>query len=304
VKQAVAPLAGNDVLSQLSAAGYAALKGAFACRLLNYNYFGPVMTLRANTDLYGHRTANFYADVSGNLGTDYLGTGTSLAAWLTAQGADTRYAYVTKWYNQGMDSDFNSATQYNTSLQPIYDVCFGMMNFGYTGTAGGTTAGVNSNAFLSLNAGALPYADASYTYVLKHGNVAGTTDSTIVSGGSSASAAKAFSLSCNIGTIGSGYRETWYTNGNLVVNTSVTANNVITAKYLGGGSANAEWLYVNDTGVALNSNTGVRNQQNGNNTIGGNAAIASYSPFNGQLYYLYVTQTALSDDDRHVLEAT
>ena len=303
VKETVAPLAGNDVLSQLSSAGYAALKGAFACRLLNYNYFGPVMTLRASTDAYGHRTANFYADVCGNLGTDYLGTGTSLVAWLTAQGADTRYAYVTKWYNQGMDTSFNSATQYITTSQPIYDVSFGMINFGYRDTGGGTTAGANPNAYLILNDGALPYADSPYTYVLKHGNVTGTTYNTIVSGGSRTSASMAFSLSCNTANSGSGYSESWYNNGNLVVGNIVAANNVITAKYLGGGSANAVWLYVNNTGVSLDSNTGVRNQQTINNTIGGNAATNT-SRFNGQLYYLYVTKSALSDDDRHVLEAT
>jgi hypothetical protein len=133
----------NDVLSNdsfngtktttLSTAAYNSAKGAFACKLVNYNYFGPVMTLRFSTDTNGFYTQNFYADVCGNLGTTYLGTGTSVAAWLTANGANTTYAYVTKWYNQAMDICFNSATQYTLANQPIYDVTSNIMNFNYAG---------------------------------------------------------------------------------------------------------------------------------------------------------------------------
>ena len=96
----------NDVLSNdtfsgkkattLSAAAYSSVKGAFSCKLINYNYFGPIMTLRYSTDVCGNFTQNFYADVCGNMGTAYLGTGTPVRAWLSsASGANITYAYVT-----------------------------------------------------------------------------------------------------------------------------------------------------------------------------------------------------------------
>lgn len=135
----------------LSAAAYSSVKGAFSCKLINYNYFGPIMTLRHSLDTTGIYTTNFYADVCGNMGTGYLGTGQSLNSWLTSAGANTTYAFVTKWYNQGMDVCFNCATQYTMLSQPIYDVTAGSINFGIVGSTTIGTAPTFSSFNLPVN---------------------------------------------------------------------------------------------------------------------------------------------------------
>ena len=160
--------------SGLSTAAYAALKGGFSCCLVNYDYFGPVFTLRHSLDISGSNTQNFYADVLGNLGTQYLGTGMPLVAWLSMNGANTNYAYVTKWYNQGLDASFNSAFQYVLGSQPVYEVGNRVVNFGYasfgaaypstwanTSTASNAMTFTNPNCFLNLAQNALPCAPST-----------------------------------------------------------------------------------------------------------------------------------------------
>jgi len=153
----------------LSSLAYNTIKGAFACRLLNYNYFGPIMTLRCSTDLCGNNTQNFYSDICGNMGTGYMGTGQSVSTWLSGQAANTTYAFVTKWYGQGMDVSFNSAYQYTTNYQPLYDVSNGFLNFGYnfqTGTASSLTNWTNSNCAISNT---VFYTGSNPTYQLPTG---------------------------------------------------------------------------------------------------------------------------------------
>ena len=128
------------------------------------------MTLRASTGTNGIATLNFYADTYGNMGTEYLGRGLSLKDWLALSGADSRYAFVTKWYDQGMDFSFNCATQYNTSQQPIYDVSFKLINFGYQGSGGGVVA-PQTNCVFNLPDYTFPTGDGSYTTILKNYNM-------------------------------------------------------------------------------------------------------------------------------------
>ena len=313
----------NDVLSNdisfggtkttsLSPTAYKTIRGAYACRLINYNYFGPIMTLRHSADLCGNYTVNFYADVCGNMGTGYLGTGTSLYTWLynnsLTSNASVFFAYVTKWYDQGMDISFSSATQYALGYQPIYDVSNGLINFGYTGTALGTTsAALTTGCYFNLPNGALPYGDASYTYTTGIGYTnlyaSGTQNvyGTIVGGGTS-SASRAFSMEI----INNIYNQEWYSNGGFSIGsyTSTTRNVVLSYQYTSGGAANSVVGFFN-SGVAkyIPSAPGVRVQDVTYNAIGANINWSN-GPFNGQMYYLYVFQNAINPSDRGLIETT
>jgi hypothetical protein len=297
----------NAVLNNasLTTGAYNSTKGAFACKLLNYNYFGPVMTLRHSLDTTGTYTVNFYADVCGNVGTGYLGTGLSVYNWLSGNGANTNYAYVTKWYNQGMDVSFNSATQYVLGSQPVYEVATGVINYGYTT---GYTPGTNlpswsanaGNAYFNLPNGALPFNDASYNYTATLGKVAqyvttqpANINSSVVSGGT-ASSSRAFTIA----VINSIYFSQWYTTGQINFGswTSSQGPATITTQY-GGALIQS---YVNSTFVS-SANASARLQDPVSNYIGYSTI---WSPYNGQLYNLFVFQSNLNSADRQLVEAT
>ena len=287
----------------LTTAAYNSMKGAFACRLVNYNYFGPIVTLRHSLDTAGSRTQNFYSDICGNMGTGYLGTGLSVSNWLQSNGANTTYAFVTKWYNQGMDVSFNCATQYTTSSQPIYDVSNGIINFGYQGALGGVAA-INIGAFLNLPDGAYPYLDSSYTYTLCHWNLtSGSNFFSITNGGT-----RANSQLCGIGLDNAGkYCQNWYSNdfnGAAGKYAFTGAKSTVTFKYTTGAAANSRINYVNYAATTYsesNTPSAVRAQTNINNYIG---KSTQWADFNGQLVYLYVFSSALTDADRNLVEAT
>ena len=288
----------NAVLNNatLTTAAYNGMKGAFACRLVNYNYFGPTVTLRYSTDSGASYTKNFYADICGNLGTQYLGTGQSVSSWLSSNSANTTYAYVTKWYNQGMDVSFNCATQYTTSLQPVYDVSNGLLNFGYNGGTFGVNA-PSTNYQLNLPDTAFPLGDSSYTITIKHGYMNSLTNVGIWEGGATGGA----SGSANILITQTTYINDWW-NGGVASFGTPTANNVVTVKYTTGGGTNSHMGYINGTSYVLNT-TSTRNQLSGSNFIGYSPGSSSNN-FNGQLYYMYILNNAVSDADRQLIEAT
>ena len=297
----------------LTSLAYNSIKGAYACRLLNYNYFGPIMTLRCSTDICGNYTQNFYSDICGNMGTGYLGTGQSVSTWLSGQAANTTYAYVTKWYGQGMDVSFNCATQYTTTLQPVYDVATGVLNFGYTG-AGGGVAAPQTGCYFNLPNGALPYNDASYSYVTRHYNVQTTTTSTFISGGGTAGTSMVGTQNSELlydaaaaNGLGVNYLNGWVNLGYAVSATAYAANNVLSSLYSSGSSPSL-FIIVNGTKASRTGSAHV--QTNLNNAIGYNlsrynSTQTSYGwALNGQLYNMYVFSTALSDSDRGLIEAS
>ena len=299
----------NAVLNNtsLTTSAYNSIKGAFACKLLNYNYFGPIMTLRYSNDTQGWYTANFYADVCGNVGTGYLGTGQSVSDWLSVNGANTTYAYVTKWYNQGMDVSFNSATQYTIGSQPIYDVANGLINFGYTGTNGGTIAAPQTNAFFNLPNGALPYADASYSYILRSYNI--STSSTYVdffAGGANSATNAGCYLQLQT-TSPYTYMTNWAGTG-LVTYNSALANlssaTMVATTYTSGSGALQ--LYVNDVLSSYSTSVGTRVQVSTGNVIGGGGLIGGQTTYyyNGQMYNMFVFQSSIVSADRLLIEQT
>ena len=307
----------NAVLNNtnLSAGAYGSIKGAFACKLLNYDYFGPVMTLRYNTDTNGIYTTNFYADVCGNLGTGYLGTGQSVSSWLTTNGATTTYAFVTKWYNQGMDISFNSVYQYATGYQPIYDVANGVINFGYTG---GTGVSAIYPGYFNLPINAFPANDSSFTCTTRYYNY-GTLNSdsqqNLIDVGSTPSdCALKFNTNTNMG---SRFPNRSYDAGSLSTNPT---NATITYKYnsyttAGAGSTMTIWQNGSQSGITKTVTSNATNTFTQNNPSIGNNPSSTYPNTGGftannyylqaQLYNLFYFNTFLtSGGDQNLIEAT
>jgi len=279
--------------ASLSSLAYNTIKGAFACRLLNYNYFGPIMTLRHSADTYGNNTQNFYADVFGNLGTSYLGTGTSVSAWLTANSANTTYAYVTKWYGQGMDASFNSGTQYTTTNQPIYDVANGLINFGYTGAGGGVVSPISNNSYFNMPNSTFSIGDNSYNITSKMRNYGGY--GTIMSQGT---------------TVSNHLTNPFIFNGkycmshfgtDFTTTTAPVVNDVVTYNYTGNNGL--QTLYVNGSSVATYS-SGSALAVDGTNSYIANSNNATASSSSIQMYYLYTFNSCLTNQDRQIVEAT
>ena len=131
--------------------------GIYGVKLLYSVYTGPVMRIRRNNDASQTSLTDFYADSYGNLGTAYMGTGTSLAAWLSAASATT--AYVTTWYDQ--TGNGNHATQTDTTKQPTYNTTGKYINFTARGTAG------TDADFLTFTSSPYPSGNCNYTYVVK-----------------------------------------------------------------------------------------------------------------------------------------
>lgn len=290
----------NATLSPLA---YNTIKGAFACRLLNYNYFGPVMTLRHSLDTTGINTKNFYADVFGNLGTSYLGTGQSVSAWLSANSANTTYAYVTKWYGQGMDVSFNSATQYITTAQPIYDVANGVLNFGNT-SAGYGIAAPQTNCYLSLPNSTFPVGDASFSLVLSYFSASNTASGMLFSAGTIASNSANISLYLNTNQY---YYSCWNDDYQFTpAPANTTSKTTVSIKYVPNAGAGIGNAFVNGSAATgtTNSKTFVRAHATTgiNNFIGYTPSYGSY--INGSYGFLYIFGTALTDTDRNLVEAT
>jgi hypothetical protein len=90
---------------------------AYSVRLVNSNYSGPCVNVRRSSD---NATQDFYADINGNLGTQYLAKGTSFDSWL-----GTSVGYVTKMYDQTGNgrhiSQSTNANQPTIGPYPVLD---------------------------------------------------------------------------------------------------------------------------------------------------------------------------------------
>lgn len=288
----------NSVLTNpsLSTSAINSIASVYACNLINYNYYGPIITLRHSADATGTNSANFVSDTAGNL---YTGTGISLLTWLTTAGANTTYAFVCQWYDQGMDSAFNSAYQNTFTSQPIYDVANKVINFGYTGGGGGVAA-PQTNCYLRMADGAIPYGDSSYTVIFKHWNIPTTGNYGFLNGGINNSTSNCLCIRTN----GNAYFEYWGSK-NFSITSTIIPNNVISSTYVSGSSSQP--FYVNSTLKATGTQASPRTQINTSNFIGV-TNTSSTNPgseyINGQIYYMYIFNSSLSDSDRVIMEST
>ena len=154
------------LMNTISSAAYNSCQGAYACLLLNSNYYGPVMQLRSPADGTGSYVTNFYSDILGNLTTGPNGNGNTVTQW----SSNINYAYVVKWYDQS-NITTNDANQTTLVSQPVYDIANKIVNFGYAGSSSSGTFSVTSIPGLILwldaadpnNNGTQPANNASLT---------------------------------------------------------------------------------------------------------------------------------------------
>jgi hypothetical protein len=244
--------------------------GAFGVKLLYSAYIGPVMTIRRSSDSV---IVDFYADNTGNLGTGYLGTGTSLSSWLNGS-----YAYVTKWWDQ--TGNQNHATQTTVGKIPIFDNVNKYVTF-------------PTGCFFNLPNGAHPYSNSAYTYVFKCSitNVEGG----VFGGGNiyTTNRQNAFRR------YGNDYLNYWYGIAENQSNSSAYADNsVISVVYTG----SIRYIYKNNVIIASLASSN-RAQTNINNTIGSSGLNIEYMN-GGYIQYMYIVPIAVSTADRNIMEAT
>jgi chitodextrinase len=276
---------GTSIIDKLSTPGYNSCKGAYGCVLVNINYTGPILKLRASGGTGA--SSDFYSDTSGNLTTSSTGIGTSLTNWLSGQGASVIYAFVSIWYDQSVTNS-NNGVQPTIGSQPIYDVQNKIMNFGYNG--GGFTA-PQSNCYLNLPDGTVPIGNTSYMVTFKHLYSSSTSGGWLGSGTNGAG-----SQTNNFRYNGTSYLNYWW--GNDMVTGTVVANNVVTFKY--DNSTTTTTSYINTTQIST-QNRGGRNGTAIMNRIG---VTTNNEYYNGQMYYLYIFSSPLVDADRLIVEAT
>lgn len=269
----------------LYSSGTALSAGAYGVILLNNLYYDPIITIRRSSDSI---SANFYSDLSGNLYTGYLSTGTSLTSWLN--GAT---AYVSKWWDQ--TGNGNHATQTNTTSQPVYNTTGNYIDFG-TSTAGG-----NANAYFDLPPGAHPFYDSEYSYVFKYS--ATTTNYALFGSGSNT----AVDLGNNLVYYPSTYNNYWLGDDVLFNYTYIVNTNTIISLNYSKLPSKTRNLYINGSsltgsGTTYTTTNYTRNQPpNSLNYIG---ADIQGRYLNGRLYYAYIVPIAISDADRIILEST
>jgi hypothetical protein len=233
--------------------------------LFNVQFFGTVPSL----------AQDFYADRLGNLLTAPV-TGQSLASWL---GGAT--GYVTTWYDQSGRG--NHATQATAANQPKIDLVNKQIDF-------------KPSAYFDLPNGTVPFGNSNYTMIVKH-NTINATWAGFIGSGTYGTQNATNSLERN-----SIYINYWWSND--MSGGTYAQGSIISATY---DNTIGRTLYVNGASVATNANKN-RNSTNIQNTIGtdlrGNQGQSGGNRYlNGELYYVFLFGSALSDTDRTLVES-
>jgi hypothetical protein len=256
-------MTGTSLFSQLSLAAVTSAMGAFSLRAVN-GTTAKAVNVRRSTD---NATQDFYADRLGNLLTVPV-TGQTLASWLGGA-----IGYVATWYDQSGKGNHATATVAN---QPKIDTANNWVDF-------------KTSAFFNLPNGTVPFGNTNYTICARHNTINSTT-ADIISSGTEGTIDATNSLEWNI----TSYCQYWW--GDDIIGGTLATGNKILAKY---DNTIGRTLYVNGTSVATNSSK-VRNSTNLNNFIGTDPRNRY---LNGELYYVMIFGTALSDADRVLVEA-
>ena len=298
---------------------------AYALKLLYSNYLGPVVQIQRSSD---NAVSDIYADVSGNLGTGYLGTGTPFSTWLNSS-----IAYVVKLYDQTNNGNhaigvkttgYNLPFISNARINPVgntsnasyplgYYICF---NNGSISNANFTPTG----NYLSIPNGAYPWNGSNYstvtkTYVvnnIKTGNGNSNNEAIFYSGTTASNSSNQILTYHNIqagygivtfasgsGNIaGKDYSPD--TGGYYYLNAPVT----FTYNY----NNNLMKIFPNGSNTATSGNTRNNNKvltSNSGNYIG-YGSINSQNSSTGCFYYFYALPIDLADAlaDKAILEST
>jgi hypothetical protein len=266
-------------LDHLSTSGKSAAKGLYALKRLYTTYTGPIMTIRRSSD---DVTVDFYSDNPGNLGTAVGGTGTSLATWL---GANT--AYVTKWWDQSGVG--NHATQTSTVSQPIFDLANFQMDF-------------KTTRYFDLPDGTVPSGNTNYTVTYSHNNAPGLSGDNagiLCSGNYITGQCNCFEY-MQTSLI---YVNFWWANDYSSTTVASSTKNVVTHTYDNTIGRNG---FVNTVDMGNFRNTLNRNSTTIRNAIGRdwrNLEVGGAHKFlNGELYFVCIFGSVLSEDDRKFVE--
>lgn len=272
------------LLDAMSKTGRDTCSCAFAVYRLSAGYTGPTI------DVYNSGTGvttSFYADIYGNLGTALNATGTTIASSLGAN-----VGYVTKWYDQSGNS--RHATRAYTAA-PKIDYTNKLIDFTtYSGTA-----------YLDLPSGSVPEKQA-YTVTWKTGTVGNTGSGGIVSGGN---AANYQSNNFRFNGTGGFWNYWYFYDAPLTLPETYTAGTVATFKFdgLNLGAGGTTYAYYNSVLTTTTPNASRSGYSAGTTWDGraGNEKIGTTvvnENLNGQLYYLAMFTSALSDPDRFAVE--
>ena len=211
--------------------------------------------------------------MDGSFWTTRDNSGHLLAAWLN--GAT---AYCSIWYDQSGAG--NHATQTNTLLQPVVDFTNLMMDF----TAQGGLV------YFDLPSGTVPE-QVPYTVIVKHG-VINNPSGGWFGGGTTVT------NECNNFRRSNGqYLNYWWSNDFLAG--SYAPGNVVTFVYDG---LSTEKCYINSAFVNMMYKASGWNGQPGNEYIG-KTSFSGDGTFDGEIMFLYIFSSALSDSERVLFES-
>jgi hypothetical protein len=257
-----------------------------------YSYYRMVVSkLTATTDilniaswnLYGDSpsyttgSSDFYADRLGNLLT-YPVSGTNLATWLGgAKG------FVATWYDQsGKGKDATQTTQSNRPTITLDASNRYQMDFSVP-------------SFFNATTGTIPMQTA-YTVICRH-NTIGNSIGGICGGGTNAN-----SQTNSFRKNGSGYRNYWWGN-DVDASTGYGDGNVVTFIFKAEASPTSGNTFIYSNGT---TQTVTGNPRSGWSAVQGNEVIGRTIQTNetmqGQMYSLFLFNSALSDADRIAVE--
>ena len=279
----ITPTAPSSILDSLSTTTKTAMfgagksAGAYGTKLLYSQYTGPILNIRNGTT---NVSADFYADINGNLGTTYLAQGTSLSTWLA--GAT---AYVVVWYDQ--TGNGNTASQIDTTKQPTYNTTSKVITF--------TAVDANNYNYFDLPDKTHPYGNSNYTYVSKFSTTnlyGGLFGSGYIIGAASAT----LSTIHGFGRWDTKYGDTWW-GTDLLTSGTYADNNVLITNYDGSNKR----IYINGTlsGTLAGSNQASLSTYNYIGTRGGyNISLGQSSngaaAGTGTISYMYIIPTYLA----------
>ena len=250
--------------------------GCFSLKLLVSDYTGFIIKIRRASD---SNTMSFYSTMTGILTSGTGGTGTTIATFLSAT-----TGYVDTWYDQSGKN--NHATQTVTASQPMINIVNNCLDFGYSN---------NANLFLNMPSGTVPVGilNASYSFVVKHGNSLNTVDGGFIGAGSaSTNLANSFRFYTNI----KNYQNYWWANDFIFGNTNTKIPIVAAVTYNGTTFTQKGYRDAVSTTTTTGRNGGTT--ANVTQTIGRTVANEYLK---GEMYSLVIFSSELPQSDITIL---
>jgi hypothetical protein len=251
-------------------------KSCYSLRKLVGIYSGFIINIRRASD---NNTMSFYSTDTGVLTSEPNGAGTEIATFLSAT-----TGFVTTWYDQSGKN--NNATQTNAAFQPIIDLTNNCLNFGYSN---------NQNLYFNIPNGTVPVGvlNASYSFVVKHGNTLNTGGGFIGAGNIGVgNQVNSWRFLGNTRT----YRNYWWGNDFDYGNTDTTIPIVASVTY--NGSTFIQKGYRGDVLVKTTTNRKGGTTSNVAQSIG---RIGTDEYLKGQMYALLIFSAELPQSDITIL---